>query len=297
MELHQLRYFCSVVQAGSFTKAAEQEGIAQPSLSQQIRRLEGSVGSELFIRLGRSVRLTHAGTVLYPYARDILNQAKRASSQVRQLETEIKGPLRVGVIPTVLPYLIAPHLPEFSKQFPEVDVILVEVLTTRLVEKLQACELDLIIVSLPLKGADLVCSEILRDPLVLVTPKDHKLAALPITGNRDLLGERLFLLKEGHCFREDKLTACKRGQSEMTPAFESDHFGSIFPLVAAGAGVSISPMMAAAHAKDCAVVPLTKPQFRRIGFARLKSGTKFKPLVAFTKWLRTIAAEMSQASV
>jgi LysR family transcriptional regulator, hydrogen peroxide-inducible genes activator len=293
MELHQLRYFCSVVQAGNFTKAAEQEGITQPSLSDQIRRLEKSMGSELFVRLGRSVRLTHAGTVLYPYARDILNQAKRASGQVRQLETEIRGPLRVGVIPTVLPYLIAPNLGQFSKQYPEVEVVLVEDLTNGLVEKLLACELDLIIVSLPLKRADVICSEFLRDPLVLVTPKDHKLVSLPDGTSRDLSGERLLLLKEGHCFREDMLTACKHGRAETAPWFESDHFGSIFPLVAAGTGVSIAPMMAAAHAKECSVIPLAKPQFRRIGFARLKSGTNFKPLVAFTKWLRSLAAEMN----
>jgi len=297
MELHQLRYFCSVVKAGSFTKAAEEEGIAQPSLSQQIRRLEKTVGSDLFVRLGRSVRLTHAGTVLYPYARDILNQAKRASTQVRQLETEIRGPLRVGVIPTVLPYLIAPNLSEFSKQYPEVDVILVEDLTNRLVEGLQTCELDLVIVSLPLKGADLVCSELLRDPLVLVTPKNHKLVSGPLVTSHDLSGERLFLLKEGHCFREDMLTACKRGHAEMSPAFESDHFGSIFPLVAAGAGVSIAPMMTAAHAKDCSIVPLTKPQFRRIGFARLRGAANFKPLTAFAKWLRTVAVETNHPNI
>ena len=296
MELHQLRYFCSVVQAGSFTKAAAHEGVAQPSLSQQIQRLEKSVGAELFIRLGRSVRLTHAGTVFYPYARDIVNQVKRISAEVRQLETEIRGSLRVGVIPTVLPYLVAPNLYEFSKLYPEVEVILVEDLTSALVEKLTACELDIIVVSLPLKGANFVCRELLRDPLVLVTPKDHKLASLPETESVDLSGERLFLLKDGHCFRENMLTVCRHGQTELSPAFESDHFGTIFPLVAAGAGVTIAPMMAAAHARDCSVIPLAKPQFRSIGIVRLRSGTNFRPLVAFNKWLRTIAADMNQAS-
>ena len=77
----------------------------------------------------------------------------------------------------------------------------------------------------------------------------------------------------------------------MAPTFESDHFGSIFPLVAAGAGVSIAPMMAAGHANGCSLVPLAKPQYRRIGFAGLKSGTQFKPLKVFTKWLQTLAEE------
>ena len=297
MELHQLRYFCAVVKAGSFTKAADQEGIAQPSLSQQIRRFEDSVGAPLFVRLGRSVRLTHAGSVLYPFAGDILNQAQKATIRVRHLETDVRGPLRVGVIRTVLPYLVAPHLPEFTQLYPDVDVILTEDLTGRLVEKLQSGEVDLIVSSMPMRGPDLVGSELMKDPLVLVAPKGHKLASLPHVPYLDLFGERLFLLKEGHCFREDMLTACKHGRAEMAPAYESDHFGSISPLVASGAGISIAPMMAAVHAKDCEVIPFAKPQMRRIGYARLVCGANFRRLVAFTKWLRTVASHMNHADM
>ncbi len=297
MELHQLRYFCAVVKAGSFTKAADQEGIAQPSLSQQIRRLEDSVGAPLFVRLGRSVRLTHAGSVFYPFAGNILNQAQKATTHVRHLETDIRGPLRVGVIPTVLPYLVAPHLPEFTRQYPEVEVILTEDLTSRLIDNLLCGEVDLIISSLPLRSADLVCSEIMRDPLVLVAPKGHKLASLPQVPHLDLAGEHLFLLKEGHCFREDMLIACKHSHAETAPVFESDHFGSIFPLVASGAGISIAPMMAATHARDCAIIPLAKPQARRIGYARLECGANFRPLVAFTKWLRLVASQLNRSNL
>jgi LysR family transcriptional regulator, hydrogen peroxide-inducible genes activator len=296
MELHQLRYFCSVVETGSFTKAAEQEGVTQPSLSQQIRRLEQSMGADLFVRQSRTIRLTHAGTVLYPYAQEILRQSKRASAQVRQLETDIRGPLRIGVIPTVLPYLIAPHLPEFSRQYPEIDLLLTEDLTHHLVEMLQACDLDVIVVSLPLKHPDIICSELIRDPLVLVTPANHKLVSPEAAPHLDLSGERLMLLKEGHCFRENMLTACKRNSADMAPVFESDHFGSIFPLVASGAGVTIAPLMAAAHAVNCTIGPLPNPQFRRIGYARLKSSVSFRPLKAFTKWLRSVAAEMPRAA-
>jgi LysR family hydrogen peroxide-inducible transcriptional activator len=289
MELQQLRYFCSVVRYGSFTKAAEQEGIAQPTLSVQIRRLEKSVGSTLFVRLARSVRLTHAGEIFYTHAKEILSRSKLAESQVRQLEDGIRGPLRIGAIPTVLPYLLAPRLPEFSILYPEVDIVLTEDLTTNLIDKLRAGDLDGIIVSLPLRQPDLVCSELFREPLVLVAPKEHTLCQAPPV-KLDLSGERLFLLKEGHCFRDDMLITCRRGSAEMAPAFESDHFGSIFPLVASGAGITIAPRMATIQATGCAVIPLPKEQSRRIGYARLKSSAKFKTLTAFTKWLRTVAA-------
>lgn len=289
MEIHQLGYFCAVVKAGSFTKAAELEGVSQPTLSQQIRRLEQSLGAELFARQGRSVRLTHAGNSLYPFAQEILLQSKQAAAQVRQLSTDIRGPLRVGVIPTILPYLIAPHLPEFLGKFPDIEILLTEDVTERLVERLQACDLDLIVVSLPLHHRDIVCSALMRDPLVLVTPKNHRLASSLEQRHLDLFGERLLLLKDGHCFRDDMLTACRHSRSEMSPVFESDHFGTIFPLVASGAGVTIAPMMAALYAKDCSVVALPKPQFRQIGYARLKSSGTFKPLSAFTKWLRALS--------
>ncbi|MDQ2843344.1 MAG: LysR family transcriptional regulator [Acidobacteriota bacterium] len=296
MEIHQLGYFCAVVKTGSFTKAAELEGVSQPTLSQQIRRLEQSLGAELFTRQGRAVRLTHAGNSLYPFAQEILHQSKQAAAQVRQLATDIRGPLRVGVIPTILPYLIAPHLPEFLSKFPDIEILLTEDVTERLVDHLQACDLDLIVVSLPLHHRDIVCSGLMRDPLVLVTPKNHRLAGPLEQRHLDLFGERLLLLKDGHCFRDDMLTACKHSRSEMSPVFESDHFGTIFPLVASGAGVTIAPMMAARYAKDCSVVALPKPQYRQIGYARLKSSGSFKPLSAFTKWLHSLSKSLTADS-
>jgi len=292
MELQQLKYFCSVVRYGSFTKAAEQEGIAQPTLSLQIRRLEKSVGSTLFVRLARSVRLTHAGEIFYSHAKEIIRRSRLAETQVRQLENGIGGPLRIGVIPTVLPYFLAPHLSEFSTLYPEVDIILTEDVTTNLIDKLRAGDLDVIIVSLPLRQPDFVCSELLREPLVLVAPKNHTLCHAQPT-KLDLSGERLLLLKEGHCFRDDMLIACRRGSAEMAPVFESDHFGSIFSLVAHGAGITIAPKMAAAQASGCAVLPLLKEQSRRIGYARLKSSSKFKTLTAFTKWLRSMSESIA----
>lgn len=292
MELHQLRYFCAIVKAGSFTRAAEKQGVSQPTLSQQIRKLETSVGATLFERQGRTLRLTQAGTVFYPAAQEILSSTKRAEAQVRQLETDIRGPLRVGVIPTILPYLIAPRLPSFQREFPEIDVTLTEDLTERLVDELLTGELDLIIVSLPLHSDGIVCSALLRDPLVLVTPPGHRLADPDNVRTFDLSSERLMLLKEGHCFRDDMLTACKRSRTETSPVFESNHFGTIFPLVASGAGITIAPAMAAAFAVGCSVQPLPRPQFRQVGYARLRSSGSFKPLAAFTRWLRSSAKDV-----
>src|SRR5579864_8824673 len=119
MEIHQLRYFCTVARTGSFTRAAEQLGIAQPSLSQQIRTLEKQIGNPLFERLGRSVRLTAYGEALRQPALDILQHVAEAQSSLASLQEGIRGKLRIGVIPTIMPYLIAPRIRGFLSRFPE----------------------------------------------------------------------------------------------------------------------------------------------------------------------------------
>jgi LysR family hydrogen peroxide-inducible transcriptional activator len=287
MELQHLKYFCSVVRYGSFTKASEEEGIAQPTLSLQIRRLEKAVGAPLFSRLGRSVRLTPSGEILLGHAREILSRSKLAENQVRQIQQGIGGRLRIGAIPTVLPYFLAPRLPEFSALYPDVELLPVEDVTANLVERLRSGDLDVIVTSLPLRQPDLVCSELIREPLRLVASADHPFCN-QIPATFDLSRERLLLLKEGHCFRNDMLTACTRGKAKLTATFEGDHFGSIFPLVASGVGVTIAPEMALAQAVGCIALPLAKEQSRRVGYARLKSSADFKTLTAFTKWMRTL---------
>src|SRR6267142_2567788 len=120
MELHQLRYFCAVAHTGSFSRAAEQSHVSQPSLSQQILKLEGELGARLFDRLGRSVRLTDLGKTFLPCARAVLRELEAAKGEVVEGKEFIGGPVTVGVIPTVAPYFLPPRLTTFSRKFPQV---------------------------------------------------------------------------------------------------------------------------------------------------------------------------------
>lgn len=292
MELHQLRYFGAIARAGSFTRAAEQLGIAQPSLSQQIKRLEKDLGTTLFDRLGRSVRLTSSGEGLHKMALGILQQVAEAESRIAALN-EGYDSLRVGVIPTIMPYFIARKIGDFLRRFPRVNPQFREETTSQLVEALQAGEIDLAVVSLPVPKADIVCSELFREELLLVVPRKHPLGSHSTVNLQDLRNERLLLLKEGHCLRDDVLTACTRAKAELRSVFETNQMESIFELVRSGFGLSVVPEMASSNAEGCTLVRLRTKSYRRIGYIRARRHLVSRPMREFTSWLRSIAQDQS----
>lgn len=288
MELHQLRYFCAVARTGAFTRGAEEEGVTQPTLSQQIRKLEASLGVALFERRGRRVRLTQPGMRLLPIAQEVLRHVVDARQALECLRSDIQGPLRVGCIPTVMPYLLAPRAAEFQRQYPDVELHLVENTTARLAQQLQDGEVDVAVVGLPVPHPDLVCSELFREPLLLAVPLTHRLARAAAVSPRDVRDDRLLILREGHCFRGDALAACRRTPARAGVFFETDQFASIFSLVAGGFGVSVIPAMAASQAHGCRLLPLQRPAMRRIGYAIVR-----RPFVppaerAFIAWLKQL---------
>ncbi|MGA2002879.1 MAG: LysR family transcriptional regulator [Terriglobales bacterium] len=287
MEIHQLRYFCAIVRTGSFTRAADQLGIAQPSLSQQIKRLEKNLGSALFERLGRSVRLTASGEGLHKMALGILQQVAEAESRIAALN-EGYATLRIGVIPTIMPYFIARNIGDFTRRYPRVNLLFREETTSQLVQILQAGEIDLAVVSLPIPKADIVCSELFREELLLVVPRKHPLSGHPPVNLRDLRKERLLLLKEGHCLRDDVLTACTRAKAELRSVFETNQMESIFELVRSGFGLSVIPEMAVSHASGCALIRLHHKSYRRIGYIRARRHLVSKPMREFADWLRLL---------
>ncbi|MBL8211818.1 MAG: LysR family transcriptional regulator [Bryobacterales bacterium] len=295
MELYQLRYFAAVARAGSFTRAAESEGVTQPSLSEGIRRLEEELGTPLLERLGRTVRLTEAGERLLPHAQQVLREV----AQVRRIGraesgTQPGGKLVVGCIPTITPYLLAPHLADFLVRFPEVDLQLHEHLTARLLERLQDGEIQLAVLALPIKKPEIVVSEILREPLLLAVSKQHALARKPQARLQEIGGEDALLLREGHCFRQDVLSVCQKARVILSGRFESDHLTTIISLAAGGFGIGIIPAMAASHAADCALLPLHPPGERRIGYARVRNHHATPAERAFLTWLRGLATRRKE---
>jgi LysR family hydrogen peroxide-inducible transcriptional activator len=293
VELDQLRYFVAVARAGTFTRAAEQEGVTQPSLSQQVRKLENSLGVPLFERRGRSVRLTQAGERLLPQARALLRGAADARQSLAELANRVCGRLEVGAIPTIMPYWLAPRITDFQSRYLEVEVHLVENLTTRLIEALQTGDLDVAIVSLPVSSPDIICSELFREELLFVLPNTHRLAALPRLDPHLIAGEHLLVLREGHCFRKDALAVCRRGLREPDAVFESDQFSSVFALVASGFGITVAPKMATREASECRCIPIRGNPSRRVGYAQIRRPHLPPAQRVFIAWLKELSRSIA----
>lgn len=267
MEARQLRYFLAVARAGSFVKAAEAEGVAQPSLSQMIKKLESDLGVPLFDRLGRTVRLTAHGEALVPHAEAVLREIEQCRRAVEAGLSPEHGRVSLGVIPTLLPGAAAPALREFREKYPGIHVEITEQITERLVEKLRLGEIDMAMIVLPLKHSEIVVSELFREPLLAAVPASHELAGAGSVSLAALKSEKLLLLREGHCLREDVLEACTRARADFETAFESDQLDSLLAMVEAGFGVSLAPATAVRYNTGCRFLSLEPPAVRRVGYA------------------------------
>ena len=263
MELHQLRYFCAVAETGSFSRAAEQSHISQPSLSQQILKLEGELGARLFDRLGRSVRLTELGKTFLPRARAVLRELEAAKGEVVEGKEFIGGPITVGVIPTVAPYFLPPLLTTFSRKFPQVQLTVLEEITPILLDRLRAGTVDVAVLALPIRGHEFDASPLLTERLFAALPKKHKLASRASISLKDLRSEPFLLLRDGHCFRDTAVAACDRARLHPQIVFESGQFSSLLSMVVAGIGVSIVPEMAIDKKSSCLYIRLADDQAAR----------------------------------
>ncbi len=243
MELHQLRYFVAVAESGGFSKAAKRCFVAQPSLSQQIIKLEAELGSKLFDRLGRSVVLTETGKALLPKARLILSEADNIKTGIAEEVDSGAGTLSVGIIPTIAPYMLPGSLKRFSESFPRAKMALSENLTENLVEGLLDLEIDIAVMSLPIDNK-LVQTEVLfDDPLVLALSPEHPLAKAKEISIGDLKEIPFIALGEEQCLGEQVKNFCYERQINPDIICRTWNLSTIQQFVSLGDGVSLVPKM------------------------------------------------------
>ena len=261
MEIHQLRYLVAVAEEGSFSRAAAKVRVAQPSLSQQIRKLEAEVGQPLFDRLPRSVVLTEAGRCLIDYARQILASIGDARRCVDEFKNEVAGRLAVGAIPTIAPYVLPELVGKFQKHYPEVTLEIVEDVTDGIARRVEAGELDVALASTCQQAPTLRRESLGSEPLLALVPKGHPLAKKTLVAMDDLKSQRFLLLHEMHCLSQqvNHLLAARRLRPEI--ALAGSQLGTIANMVAAAIGVSIVPQMMVKHqaTPGCVSVPFAPP--------------------------------------
>ena len=273
MELHQLKYFCAIADTGSFSRAAHQAHVSQPSLSQQIGKLEDELGTRLFDRLGRSVRLTELGKLFLARARSVLRDLESARNDIVEKKTAMTGSIAVGAIPTIAPYLLPQVLATFSRKWAQAHVTVVEEITPFLLEKLRAGAVDVAIVALPVpvRNQEFESFPLMTEKMFAVLPKRHELAGRREVSLGELHSQPFLLLRDGHCFRETAVEACKRARLNPQIVFESGQFSSILSMVCAGLGVSVVPAMAVEKRAGCCFIPLADQRAERtIGAVTLK---------------------------
>lgn len=244
MTLREIQYVVALADAGHFGRAAAHCHVAQPTLSGQIKKLEDYLGVALFERHRRGVRVTDAGAAIVAQARVVVEEAARLRALAQAQGNPMAGKLRLGVIPTLGPYYLPYLLPRQRAQYPQLHVLWNEDLTERLLDKLVSGRLDAALLALPVHGDGLVHRELFFEPFVAALPVGHPLAQDRPLHERELRGQPLLLLEDGHCLRDQALAVCgwPRGAAEEMRATSLE---TLRQMVAAGLGCTLLPYLAA----------------------------------------------------
>jgi LysR family hydrogen peroxide-inducible transcriptional activator len=287
VSLRQLQYIVAVAERGGFSRAAEYCHVSQPSLSAQVALAESQLGVQIFERTRHSVRVSAAGVAIVDQARRVLGAQHELEVMASHLRDPFQGTMRIGVLPTVSPYLLPDIAPALDIDYPRLTILWREERTATLVREIQDGAIEAGIVALESDLDGLEHAELLRDPFVLAVSPRHTLgrttkgvAALA------LQGEDILLLDDGHCFREQVWNFCSRvGASETR--FRATSLSTLMQVAASGAGITLLPEMAVAvenRTRQLVVRPFTKPAPGRTLVLAWRTGS------ALTQALTTLAA-------
>jgi LysR family hydrogen peroxide-inducible transcriptional activator len=240
--LRQLRYFDALARHGHFGRAAEACAISQPALSMQIREMEQALGGALLERSARQVALTQFGEELIQRVRDILRSVDELADFARASQDRLAGRLRVGMIPTIAPYLLPKVIENLARLHPELDIHVRETLTPKLIKEVAEGRLDTAIVALPVSEPSLTEVALFTENFLLVRPGEDK--GTPVPSSEMLREMRLLLLEEGHCFRDQALSFCNMQSSPPREVLDASSLSTLVQMVGAGIGVTLIPEMA-----------------------------------------------------
>ena len=283
--LRQLRYFDALARHGHFGRAAEACSISQPALSMQIKEMEEALGGMLLERSARQVALTRFGEELVERVRDILRSVEELGDFARAAHARFVGRLHIGMIPTVAPYLLPKVIGNLSRTYPELDIQVREALTPRLIQELAEGRLDTAILALPVSEPSLTEVALFSENFLLVRPREDE--RTPVPSSEMLREMRLLLLEEGHCFRDQALSFCKKQSSAPREMLDANSLSTLVQMASAGIGVTLIPEMAVAvetRSASVSVARFKNPQpSRTIGMVWRKTSPLARQLLQISE--------------
>lgn len=267
--IKQLRYFDALARELHFGRAADACAVTQPALSMQIHELEQSLGLMLVERTRSGVQLTAKGEEIAHRASRILGDVRDLIAFAQHANKVLSGVLRLGVIPSVAPYMLPPLLPLLREAYPELELHVRETQTHVLTDELIEGKLDVLLLALPVKHSDVESIPLFDDRFLLAMPKDRKLSGR-VRATRELIEhERLLLLEEGHCLRDQALTYCSLQQVDTVNTFGASSLSTIIEMVGAGFGITLLPEICLgveSRGRDLSLVRFIDPEpFRTLG--------------------------------
>lgn len=244
LNIRDLEYLVAVDEERHFHRAAERCFVSQPTLSGQLKKLEQELGVLLVERSNRQVSITDAGRAVLIHARKVLNEIGSIKEVANYFQDAMVGDVRVGIIPTIAPYLLPIIMPKLNKEFPQLKIWLYEYQTHILLEKLQKSELDFLILALPIEKHDFKELDLFREPFRLAVKKGHNLAKKKQVNMGDIVQPELLLLEEGHCLREHILDVCLLADVKEQGQYHATSLETLRHMVGEGIGMTLIPELA-----------------------------------------------------
>ena len=288
IKLKDLRYLVAVADTRHFGRAAEKCFVSQPTLSAQLKKLEDYLGVQLIERQPKNVTLTEAGEQIVARARRMLEASEEVVTLARAHRDPLAGRLRLALLPTIGPYLLPRVSQPIRKSLPRLELRLYEYQTAQMLEKLEAGEIDLGILALPVDAEGFETRQLYTEAFTVAVPDQHRLAKRDSVRLDDLNGETLLLLEDGHCLRDQALEVCSRVDLQEKQDFRATSLETLRQMVATGAGVTLLPELASrgayGNARGVVIRPFTRPApVRHVGGVWRKTSARRPAIDALCK--------------
>lgn len=287
MNIRDLKYLVALADHQHFGKAAEACFVSQPTLSAQLKKLENELGVQLFERANKRFLITPAGTALISQAKIILKETRHLQEMAKQMQDPLAGMFRLGLIPTIGPYLLPHILPAIKQYLPNLELFLYEEKTTILLEQLNQGLIDAVILALPIEDNQLSMAPLFQEPFWVALPSAHPLTRKKKLRLEDLNNENLLLLAEGHCLRDQALEICHHTGVTINASYQASSLETLRFMVASNAGITLLPALAIKNDPAIAIRPLS-PQMptRNIGMLWRKMSTRNDANTAIVKIIK-----------